>query len=130
MIVVDTNVIVYFVVRGPLSAAAEALHDHDPHWIAPRLWRSEMRNVLLGHVRRGQLSFDQAAACQTQGELLMAGSDYDVASHAVLSMARDSGCSAYDCEFVALSIKMGVPLHTADRKLQRAFPDTTSLLTA
>lgn len=32
------------------------------------------------------------------------------------------GCTAYDCEFVALSQRLGVPLVTLDRALLKAFP--------
>jgi len=35
---------------------------------------------------------------------------------------RDSDCSAYDCEFVALATKLGAMLVTMDAKLLRAFP--------
>lgn len=41
---------------------------------------------------------------------------------AVLTLALDSGCSAYDCEFVWLARELGVPLVTADREVRNAFP--------
>jgi predicted nucleic acid-binding protein len=40
----------------------------------------------------------------------------------VLELVRDSDCSAYDCEFVALATKLDAKLVTMDRKLLRAFP--------
>jgi predicted nucleic acid-binding protein len=36
---------------------------------------------------------------------------------------RDSDCSAYDCEFIALATKLDTKLFTMDRKLLRAFPN-------
>ena len=49
MIVADTNVIAY---PSPYTELAERLFGTDPHWIAPVLWRSEMRNVLALYLRR------------------------------------------------------------------------------
>jgi predicted nucleic acid-binding protein len=43
-------------------------------------------------------------------------------SHHVLSLAAQSGCSAYDCEFVALAQDLRVPLVTTDRQILKAFP--------
>ncbi len=55
----------------------------------------------------------------------MDGREYDVPSRDVLALAARSGCSAYDCEFVALSISLDAPLVTADRQLITSFPDIT-----
>lgn len=43
---------------------------------------------------------------------------------AVLSLALESGCSAYDCEFAWLARTLRVPLITADQQVLGAFPDT------
>lgn len=54
MTVVDTNVIAYLFVSGEYFAQAERARRKDPHWVAPLLWRSEMRNVLALDIRRGR----------------------------------------------------------------------------
>ena len=41
----------------------------------------------------------------------------------VLQLAVDSGCSAYDCEFVALAEWLDAHLVTFDRAVLRAFPE-------
>jgi predicted nucleic acid-binding protein len=51
----------------------------------------------------------------------MNGGEYDIASVEVLSLAESSGCSAYDCEFVSLSLNLKVPLVTSDKKVLKAF---------
>jgi predicted nucleic acid-binding protein len=130
MIVVDSNVLVYLYLPGEYTADAEALLETDPEWAAPVLWRSEFRNVLAGYMRRKVLTFDQAYAVQSEAENLLAGSEFEVNSHAVLELVRDSECSAYDCEFIALAIKLNTKLVTMDKKVLRAFPKRSVALSA
>jgi predicted nucleic acid-binding protein len=120
--VVDTNVIAYLFLPSEYTAHAEALLVRDPEWAAPVLWRSEFRNVLAGYMRRNRLPFDSARALQSEAEDLLAGNEYNVDSARVLELVRDSDCSAYDCEFVAVAMHLGVKLVTTDAKLVKAFP--------
>ncbi len=122
MIVVDSNVLAYLYLPGDRTAHAEALLERDSDWVAPILWRSEFRNILAGCMRRKTLSFDQACMLQSEAQSLLAGSEFEVDSLAVLQLVRDSDCSAYDCEFVALANKLNAPLVTVDKKLLKAFP--------
>ena len=122
MIVVDSNVLAYLYLPGERTAHAEALLEREPDWAAPMLWRSEFCNILAGCMRRKTLSFDQACMLQSEAQSLLAGSEFEVDSQAVLQLVRDSDCSAYDCEFVALANKLNAPLVTVDKKLLKAFP--------
>ena len=130
MIVVDTNVLAYLYLPGDRTADAEALFERDPEWAVPVLWRSEFRNILAGYTRRKTLTFDQACSLQSEAESLLSGTEFEVDSRAVLELVRDTDCSAYDCEFVALAIKLNTKLVTADKKLLRSFPTRTIALTA
>lgn len=130
MIVVDSNVLAYLYLPGEHTAAAEALFEKDPDWFAPVLWRSEFRNILAGYLRRKTITFDQACERQNEAESLLLGSEFEVDSQAVLELVRDSNCSAYDCEFVALAIKLNTTLVTMDKKLLQAFPKRTLQLAA
>ena len=100
----------------------------DPDWAAPLLWRSEFRNVLAGYLRRGALTLDQACRIQDETEDLMRGTEYEVDSVSVLRLLPDCGCSAYDCEYVALATKLGVSLVTRDKQVLRAFPGVAATL--
>lgn len=130
MIVVDTTVLAYLYLPGEYTAAAEALLQRDPDWAAPILWRSEFRNILVGYMRRNTISLEQAGSLQREAESLLAGAEFEVDSVTVLELARESDCSAYDCEFVALAMKLDTKLVTMDKKLVRAFPQRTVALTA
>ncbi len=130
MIVVDSNVMAYLYLPGERTANAEALLEQDAEWAAPVLWRSEFRNILAGYTRRKTLTFEQACSIQSEAEDLLSGAEFEVDSRSVLELVRDSDCSAYDCEFIALAIKLDTKLVTADKKVLRAFPGRTMALAA
>ena len=130
MIVVDSNVLAYLYLPCEYSTAAEALLEQDSDWAAPILWRSEFRNILAGYLRRKAITFEQAISLQREAESLLEGAEFELESLAVLELVRDSDCSAYDCEFIALAMKLDTKLITMDKKLLRAFPKRAIALSA
>jgi predicted nucleic acid-binding protein len=122
MIVVDSNVVAYLYLPGEYTAAAESLLEKEPEWSAPILWRGEFRNILAGYMRRAAISFEQAESLQREAESLLEGFEFNVDSATVLELVRDSDCSAYDCEFIALARDLKTKLVTMDKMLLRAFP--------
>lgn len=123
MIVVDTNVLAYLYLPTDMTPQAVKLREVHPHWIAPRLWRSELRSVLALHLRKGLLEFEQALRLQARAEALMADCEFDIPSQDILRLVQESRCSAYDCEFVALAKRFNSNLVTSDQKVIRAFPN-------
>jgi len=123
VIVVDSNVIAYCWVNGPLTALAQRVRTRDPDWHVPILWRSEMRSILTGYLRDGSLTAPQIARIMEAAESALAGREHLVASASVFEIAGKSRLSAYDCEFVALAAVLAVPLVTADKAVLKAFPD-------
>lgn len=124
MIVADANLIVYLVLQGERTAQAEAVFEGDPVWVVPPLWASEMRSVLSHYVRAGKLSVAQASAAMDRASAVIDDREGPVVSREVLSLAEKSGCSSYDCEYVALAMSLGVALVTSDKAVLRAFPRT------
>ncbi|MBL8383456.1 MAG: type II toxin-antitoxin system VapC family toxin [Burkholderiales bacterium] len=122
MIVVDVNVLAYLLIPGRYTESAERLLQAEPQWAAPRLWRSELRNVLATYVRAGSLELADAAALFHRASLIIGADEYEVETIDVLRLSRESGCSAYDCEYVALADFLDIRLVTADAKLAKAFP--------
>ncbi len=122
MIVVDTNIIVALWLPTSASELAERVLAHDPEWAAPLLWRSELRSVLTGYLRRGVNDLVRATGVAEDAEEHLCGREYHVPSAQVLRWAARSNCSAYDCEFVAFAADLGTPLVTSDRAVLRAFP--------
>lgn len=122
MIVADTNLLIYLYVQGQRTEESEAVLQQDALWTVPLLWRSEFRNVLIGLVRANALPLEKALAIIDEAERWLTGHEYSVVSRQVLELAHRSGCSAYDCEFVALAHDLDVPLVTNDRQILKAFP--------
>jgi len=130
VIAVDTNVVAYLFLRGDFAAQAEAWLRRDRDWVAPVLWRSEFRNILAGCLLRKQLTFEALREMQREAEALLLGNEHEIDSQRVLELVRDSDCSAYDCEFVSVAMRLGVKLLTADKKVLKAFPDHTVAFSA
>lgn len=128
MIVVDTNVLAYLLIPGKYTESAERLLVDEPDWAAPRLWRSELRNVLAMYVRQKLMEVTDAVALHQRAAALIGTDEYDVETMDVLRLSKDSGCSAYDCEFIALADFLGIPLLSTDKKLAKAFPARARLL--
>ncbi|TVM01673.1 MAG: VapC toxin family PIN domain ribonuclease [Candidatus Brocadia sp. WS118] len=123
MIVVDTNVIAYLFIKGNYTPNAKRLLHNDSTWTAPLLWRSEFRNVLALYMRQGFLSVENAYLLMNEAEDFMQQNEYEMNSLRILEIASSSGCSAYDCEFIALAEFLNVKLYTTDKKILNTFPD-------
>ncbi len=115
MIVVDTNIISYLLIRGERSEAVDRLLDSDPEWVAPRLWLDEFLNVLARHERVGRLAPADALPLLEDALALMEGSAYEIQPERVLAVARRTGCTAYDSQYIALAEDLGVKLFTCDK---------------
>ena len=122
MIVVDTNVMGYLFLSSEHSEEAERALRKDADWAAPLLWRSEFRNVLATYLHQDVIAIEDALHIIREAESLMEGGEYAVGSAQVLRLAKSSGCSAYDCEFVALAQDLNVPLVTVDQRILSQFP--------
>ncbi|MDA1185132.1 MAG: type II toxin-antitoxin system VapC family toxin [Acidobacteria bacterium] len=122
MIVVDSNVVAYCWLNGSKTAIAQSVRLQDSDWHVPVLWRSELRSILGGYVRRGDLSVKQATAVMQRIEAELQGQEHIVESDDVLKLLDTSDLSAYDCEFVALARAVGTRLVTEERAILKAFP--------
>ena len=122
MIVSDTNIIAYLYLEGERSTQVEKLLEKDPQWVAPLLWRSEFRNVLALYIRKRNLSLEQAQQIMQEAMLMMQGQEYEIVSSHVLDLVATSGCSAYDCEIMALAEDLGIPIVTVDKEILKEFP--------
>lgn len=130
MIVVDTNLIAYCWLPGQYTELAQRVRLKDPDWHAPLLWRSELRSVLAGFMRRGAIDRQHALLVMQASESALQGSSHDVPSDAVLETLERSQLSAYDCEFVALARLLDVTLVSADTAIVKAVPQIAMTMRA
>jgi predicted nucleic acid-binding protein len=128
VIVVDNDVISYFWLEAGRTEAARKTRERDADWHAPRLWRSEFRNVLYQHMAHRGLSRADAQQIAETVEADMDGTTYAVSSADVLRLADEADHPTYDCEYVALAQELNVTLVTGDRAVVDLFPDTAVLL--
>ena len=122
MIVVDTNIVAYSLIRGPRTALALEARRRDPRWRFPELWRHEYLNVLATFARQTGLDAGAVTGLWNQAAGLLAESTVAVNMSHALQIAVEHGISAYDAQFLALAHQLGVPCVTDDKRLQRRFP--------
>ncbi len=123
MIVVDTNIIAYFLLPTVYADSVDALFELEPEWVAPIIWKSEFRNVLTQCLRQKVISLEKSLQFQSLAETLFSEHDFHVPSSHVLTLAAKSSCSSYDCEFVALAQYLDVPLITQNKQVLQDFPE-------
>lgn len=108
---------------GRAGADAARLFLRDPEWAAPPLLMSELRNVLLGFVRRVSMTAEQARAICRDAAAVLGPRVVRVSDDHVLDAALECGLSACDAEFVVAARELGVRLATEDRAVLRGAGD-------
>jgi len=122
MIVVDTNIIAYLHVSGKFTPLALELLKKDSRWIAPPLWHSEFRNLLINYMRHEIMNLEEAIKLTEDAMMTMQNREIAPDSKLVLTLAASSSLSAYDCEFVALADEANCKLVTVDKQVIKNFP--------
>lgn len=128
MIVADADLIGYFWIEQVRSDAARRVRRRDAAWAVPRLWRSEFRAILRGHMETGLMTHEEARGFAERAGADLEGAEHEADSPAVLQLISETGCSAYDAEYVALARALGVPLVTGRRALVKQFPQAAVVM--
>src|SRR5690625_7035680 len=105
MIVVDTSVIASLWVPNDMEDLAYQVLRKDPDWVAPLLWRSEIRNVLALYLRKNILELSTVLQSMQEAEQLMKSNALEINSTKILRQITNSGCSNYYCDFYAISVE-------------------------
>lgn len=128
------NTLVYFFLRKQkvTQNVTRIVKDQDVAIVAPEVWRSELRNAFLHYVRytggadiSGQdLNVDEAIQYLAEAEIVVSTTIKIEDAGAVMRLAVDSGCSAYNCEYIHVARKVGkARVVTFDEEVIDAFPD-------
>ncbi|MGI8523964.1 MAG: type II toxin-antitoxin system VapC family toxin [Nocardioides sp.] len=89
---------------------------------APHLIDAEVGNVLRRHEQGGRISTEEARSALDAGRVLIAHRYPHAGPLAELAWTWRANLGFYDALYVALAVRLGVPLITADARLSRA-PD-------
>lgn len=122
MIVVDTNILAYMVFKTDYSGPVAQLHELDPVWEVPLLWKSEFLNVVALYFRRNLITYPDAINSFDYAERLVNHHEHTISGVMVMDLIAGSTCSSYDCEFVALAKSMETKLITYDKQIIKEFP--------
>lgn len=115
-IVIDSSVAVKWWIAEPDSALATSLTEGRT-LIAPDFLSVECANILWKHVRRGEITQATATAAlmMLQAAPIPRTRDTDLVSDAQ-RLSADLDHPVYDCLYLALALRHGVPVVTADRR--------------
>ncbi len=107
---------------APSATLLERVRFRDAVWIAPKVWRSEMRNALAGYIRATGMSAERATALVQEAEDLLT-IEVESTTELIFQLVETSKCSAYDLEFVALATDRNLQFVTFDKQVLREFPE-------
>ena len=122
MIVVDSNIIAARNLTSSLSSDATRVEEKDPIWIVPVLWRYEFQNILAGAIKAKQIKPEQALNIWEKVSNILVENEYEPSASKVIDLVTQYGITAYDGQFIAIALEMGILCVTEDRELQEKFP--------
>jgi predicted nucleic acid-binding protein len=116
-IVVDASVALCWFAREVQSPSANRLLRSETDLIAPSLLVAEIANALWRKCRRGEMADDLAGAAMREiHRFIPRFVDVSELAAFALELAREINHSVYDCCYLALALRRGSPLVTADRQ--------------
>jgi predicted nucleic acid-binding protein len=128
LIVVDTNIISYLLIRGEQTPKARLLLNQEEKWAAPSFWRIEFLNVLMNYSRYQKLPPDDVRSIWKASFHLAHLCEESIEAGQALELALKHKISGYDALFVALAKNLGTVCVTQDKALRKAVPHLTTTL--
>ena len=122
MIVVDSNIITARNLTSSLTSAAKQVEEKDPVWIVPVLWRYEFQNILANAIKAKQIKPEQALNIWERVSNILIENECEPSASRVIDLVAQHEITAYDGQFIALALEMGIPCVTEDRELLENFP--------
>jgi predicted nucleic acid-binding protein len=128
VLLVDTNVVVYLLIHGDHTEAAQELRHRDSDWRSEAFLIVEFTNVLASSIASRRMSAALAQDFLEKAITLLDGKLIRIAHASALSMAVGYHVTASDARFLALAQQLGRRLITEDAKLRAAAPKLTQSL--
>ena len=127
MVVVDTNILAYLLIKGDRTADAQALFTRDAEWRSEGFVLIEFSNILATYQRSGALSRSAAETMLATAERVVTGL-VNLPHGRALKLAAEFGVSAYDERFLGAAQNLRARLVTEDARLRIAAPALTRSL--
>ena len=120
MIVPDASaVLLLFAPDDPRSTRADQILAHDPAWVVPEHWRTEVLSGIRGLALSGKLTAaDAEQAVGWLGQVTVAVAP--TGPHLDRMWQLHSNLSAYDAGYVAVAEQHHATMVTADVRIQKA----------
>jgi predicted nucleic acid-binding protein len=118
--VVDASVALKWTIPEEHSDAARRLLGSEHELVAPPLIALEIANVLLKRARRRELTMSRAATVLDRLEGWLRIVEVEEGWSAVFRLAARHHITAYDASYLALTLRLGARLVTADNRLVNA----------
>jgi predicted nucleic acid-binding protein len=122
MIVVDSNIIAARNLTSVLTSKAEQVEKKDPVWVVPVLWRYEFQNILATAIKARQIMPEDALDVWQRVSDILVENESEPSPAKVIDLVAKYGITAYDGQFIALAMEMGILCVTEDGELQNKFP--------
>ena len=122
MIVVDSNIIAARNLTSALTSKAKQVEEKDSVWVVPVLWRYEFQNIMATAIKAKQIKSEQALNIWEKVSNILAENECEPSVSKVINLVAQYEITAYDGQFIAVALEMGIPCVTEDRKLQEKFP--------
>jgi len=122
MIVVDSNIVAARNLTSSLTSEAKQVEEKDPVWIVPVLWRYEFQNILASAIKGKQIKPGQALNIWERVSNILIENEYEPSVSKVIDLVAQYEITAYDGQFIAVALEMGIQCVTEDRELQEKFP--------
>ena len=121
MIVVDSNIVTARNLTTSLTSKAKQVEEKDPVWIVPVLWRYEFQNILASAIKAKQIKPERALDVWEKVSRILVENECEPSPSKVIELVAQYGITAYDGQFIAVALEMGIPFVTEDQELQEKF---------
>jgi len=87
----------------------------------PVLWRYEFQNILATAIKAKQITQEHALVVWQKVAAILFENESEPSPAKVIDLVAQYGITAYDGQFIALAIEIGIPCITEDQELQQKF---------
>ena len=130
MIVVDVNVIAFYLIEGNRTSDAQTLKRLDPMWVVPPFWAIEFQSILWKYVRFGGMPVTDAQRILTHALSMFAPNETNTFPENTFLSAVKRKITVYDAQYVSLAEQYDVLCISEDVALQKACPERVYSLTS